>query len=215
MPNPPRQTDPNTIDRVIRTLSAVLVMTMLTLGLLVVGLVAVERGLLSDSRSGIPEFGPGLLGGDESVQAPAPTAVRIPSIDVNASTVPLGLQNDGTIEVPEDFSQTGWWRDGPEPGEIGPAVILGHVDSYDGPAVFFQLGQLAVGDPIHIDRADGSTVSYVVDRIEQHHKDSFPTTAVYGPTDGSELRLVTCGGTFDRDVRSYQDNLIVFAVPAV
>ncbi len=150
--------------------------------------------------------------GDESVdQAPDPTAVRIPTIDVDASTTPLGIRDDGKIEVPEDFQQTGWWKDGPEPGEIGPAVILGHVDSRDGPAVFYELNTLSVGDPIHIDRADGSTVTYVVDRVEQHPKTSFPTEAVYGSTDQSVLRLVTCGGSFDSEARSYRDNIIVFA----
>lgn len=144
-------------------------------------------------------------------QAADPVAVRIPAIAVQASTVPLGLRQDGTIEVPRDYQQTGWWRDGPEPGEVGPAVILGHVDSLDGPAVFFQLAELSVGDPIHVDRADGSTVTYVVDRIEQHPKDDFPTGAVYGPTTEPVLRLVTCGGTFDREARSYRDNVIVFA----
>lgn len=206
---------PSTTDRLIRTLSTVLAMTALTVGVLLVGLALFERGLFSAGFDEVSEFGPGLLGdGGDSAQAADPTAVRIPSIDVNASTIPLGLADDGTIEVPEDFAKTGWWRDGPEPGEIGPAVILGHVDSYDGPAVFFELGNLAIGDPIHIDRADGTTISFVVERIEQHSKDNFPTNAVYGPTDDSVLRLVTCGGTFDRDARSYQDNVIVFATPA-
>lgn len=191
-------------------------MTGLTVGIVVVGIALYQQGLFTGDPTAATDVGPGSLVGDtgDSLQAAEPTAVRIPSISVNASTLPLGLHADGTIEVPEDFSTTGWWREGPEPGEIGPAVILGHVDSYDGPAVFFELEDLAIGDSIHVDRADGSTVSYVVERIEQHAKNDFPTAAVYGPTDDSELRLVTCGGTFDRDARSYQDNVIVFAVPA-
>ena len=90
-------------------------------------------------------------------------------------------------------------------------MILGHVDSRRGPAVFFDLDELAPGDAIHVDRRDGTTVSYTVERTEQHAKDAFPTQAVYGPTDHPVLRLVTCGGDFDRDQRSYDDNIIVFA----
>ncbi len=145
-------------------------------------------------------------------RAADPVGIRIPMIDVAAETVPLGLRPDGSIEVPEDFDQTGWWVDGPEPGEPGPAVVLGHVDSVAGPAVFSRLADLSVGDAIHVDREDGTTVSYRVDRIEQHPKHDFPTDAVYGRgSDDSVLRLVTCGGQFDRDVRSYVDNIIVFA----
>jgi len=146
------------------------------------------------------------------LSAPNPIGVRIPTIAVAAETIPLGLRVDGSIEVPEDFDQTGWWADGPEPGEPGPAVILGHVDSVRGPAVFSRLGDLSIGDVVHVDRDDGTTISYVVDRIEQHPKDDFPTDAVYG-RDGEDsvLRLVTCGGQFDRDARSYVDNIIVFA----
>ncbi len=144
-------------------------------------------------------------------EAADPTVVKIPAIDVEAPIIALGLRDDGSIEVPEDADDTGWWQDGPEPGEAGPAVILGHVDSYTGPAVFFRLDELTAGDEITIDRADGSSVTYAVDRIEQYSKDEFPTEAVYGSTDEPVLRLVTCGGLFDRDVRSYTDNLIVFA----
>lgn len=147
----------------------------------------------------------------ERTSAPNPVGVRIPTIAVMAETIPLDLRADGSIEVPEDYDQTGWWADGPEPGEPGAAVILGHVDSVDGPAVFSRLGDLSIGDVVHVDREDGTSVSYQVDRIEQHPKDHFPTDAVYG-RDGDEsvLRLVTCGGRFDRDARSYVDNVIVF-----
>ncbi len=144
-------------------------------------------------------------------QVADPVRVRVPAIGVDAGTDPMGIRSDGSIEVPEDFAQTGWWKDGPEPGEIGPSVILGHVDSVDGPAVFFDLRGLTAGDEIHVDRADGTTVTFLVERIEQHSKDDFPTEAVYGPTTDSQLRLVTCGGVFDQDARSYKDNLIVFA----
>lgn len=147
-------------------------------------------------------------------QAPKPIGIRIPAIKVDASMVALGLRPDGSIEVPTDYSQTGWWADGPEPGEQGPAVVLGHVDSRSGPAVFFSLTDVRPGDEVIIDRIDGSSVAYRVDRIEQHAKDKFPTEAVYGDTVEPELRLVTCGGEFDRSVRSYRDNVVVFATLA-
>ena len=148
---------------------------------------------------------------DTRVQAPNPVTIRIPRIEVEAPIIPLRLREDGKIEVPEGPEETGWWLGGPEPGEPGPAVILGHVDSREGPAVFFYLRYLKAGDEIHIDREDGSTVTYLVDSSERHPKDDFPTDEVYGRTDEPTLRLVTCGGDYDFDVRSYIDNVIVFA----
>lgn len=151
---------------------------------------------------------------DTREQAPNPVAIRIPRIGVDAPTIPLGLRDDGKIEVPSEADETGWWLGGPEPGEPGPAVILGHVDSEDGPAVFFDVRYLKAGDEIHIDREDGSTLTYIVDSSERHPKDGFPTDEVYGPTEQPTLRLVTCGGEYDFDVRSYPDNVIVFATLA-
>ena len=149
---------------------------------------------------------------DARMQAPNPATIRIPRLDVEAPIIPLGLEEDGSIEVPENPDQAGWWLGGPEPGELGPAVILGHVDSQEeGPAVFFHLRYMEAGDKIHIDRVDGSTITYVVDSTERHDKDEFPTEAVYGPTEQPTLRLVTCGGDFDFDVRTYEENVIVFA----
>ena len=150
--------------------------------------------------------------GDEfEVNVAIPVTIRIPSIYVDAPVIGLELLDDGSIEVPDNTTETGWWRDGPEPGEQGPAVILGHVDSQDGPAVFYRLKQLTTGDQIHVDRQDGTTVTFAVDSTERHSKDAFPAEAVYGATDRPTLRLVTCGGAFDRSARSYVDNFIVFA----
>ncbi len=148
---------------------------------------------------------------DAKAQAPNPSGIRIPRLGVHAPVIALGLQDDGTIEVPASADFAGWWLGGPEPGETGPAVILGHVDSEEGPGVFFHLRYLSNGDEIHIDRVDGSTVSYVVERKEKHGKDNFPTDAVYGPTEEPTLRLVTCGGDYDFGVRAYPDNVVVFA----
>lgn len=143
--------------------------------------------------------------------AAAPVRIRIPSIDVNAAVNPLFVQDDGTLQAPDSFEDTGWWYGGPEPGEAGAAVIAGHVDSDAGPAVFYRLDELESGDRVFIDRADGSTVTFTVQRTARHPKDDFPTKAVYGDTRGSQLRLVTCGGEFDEDAQSYLSNIIVFA----
>jgi sortase (surface protein transpeptidase) len=128
--------------------------------------------------------------------------------------MPLGLNRDGTLEVPRDYSQTGWYTDGPEPGETGAAVIVGHVDSKTGPAAFFRLRELRRGDAIRVARTDGSTVKFTVTRIEQWRKAAFPTARVYGRTHGPALRLVTCSGDFDPATGHYANNTIVFASPS-
>ena len=140
-----------------------------------------------------------------------PIRVRIPEINVDADVIDLGLNPDRTLEVPEDFEQTGWYTGRSIPGEPGPAVIAGHVDSTTGPAVFFRLHELDEGDLVFIDRDDDLTALYRVSGAVDIHKTSFPTDQVYGSTVEPTLRLITCGGTFDRDEGSYEGNLIVFA----
>jgi sortase (surface protein transpeptidase) len=147
-------------------------------------------------------------------QAADPARVRIPAIGVNAAVLPLQVDGQGVLPPPPTNEDTGWWQAGPEPGEAGPAVIVGHVDSRTGPAVFFRLRKLVPGDQVAVDRVDGSTVAFVVQRVEQHRKDAFPTEAVYGHTPDAQLRLVTCGGEFDRSTRHYVDNIVVFAALA-
>lgn len=142
-------------------------------------------------------------------QVADPVRIVIPTIGVDADVIPLGTDDRGELEVPQDFAQTGWWRDGPEPGEDGPAVIVGHVDSYRGPAVFFDLAQLQRGDPIYVERQDGTRGIFLVSGTVAVSKAGFPTDAVYGDTDGAELRLITCHGAFTGG--SYDGNLIVFA----
>lgn len=144
----------------------------------------------------------------------APTQLSIPAIGVATPLIGLGLAADGSMEVPTDFSLAGWYTGGPRPGESGPAVVAGHVDSVDGPAVFSRLGDLRPGDAVDIARADGTTAHFVVERLERFEKQAFPTATVFGPTPRSELRLVTCGGAFDREHRTYLENLVVFARPA-
>ncbi|HMG42483.1 MAG TPA: class F sortase [Acidimicrobiales bacterium] len=144
-------------------------------------------------------------------EAPDPVQVAIAKIGVNAPVIPLALEPSGALAAPARAEDTGWWRAGPEPGEPGAAVIAGHVDSRRAAAVFHRLRELAPGDVVEVVRADGSRVGFVVDHLEQHPKAAFPTDAVYGDTPGSSLRLITCGGVFDRSTGHYVDNVIVFA----
>jgi sortase family protein len=143
-----------------------------------------------------------------------PVRIQIPAIGVDAPIVPLGLNPDRTLEVPTDFADTGWWTGGPRPGERGPAVIVGHVDSHTGPAVFFRVGELQAGATIIVTRRDGSRARFSVLGSERYAKAHFPTARVYGPTRGATLRLITCSGTFDRASGHYLDNTVVYAVSA-
>lgn len=145
-------------------------------------------------------------------EAPLPVSLRMPSIDTEAVFgEPLGVNDDYTIQVPESFEEVGWYQFGPVPGEQGPAVVLGHVDSYKGPAIFYRLGQLEVGDEVIIAREDGSTAVFIVERLERHEQSGFPTEKVYSDLEYPGLRLITCSGTYDRTSDRYSHNLIVFA----
>lgn len=140
-----------------------------------------------------------------------PEALSIPSLDVRSVMMDLGLRADGTMEVPPDGTTTGWYTLSPTPGEIGPAVLAAHVDWKGEPGVFWRLRELEPGDEVQVERADGTTVVFAVDRVEQYDKDRFPSDAVYGDVDGAELRLITCGGEFDDGAGSYEDNVVVYA----
>ncbi|MGC4790837.1 class F sortase [Micromonospora sp. DT178] len=144
----------------------------------------------------------------------APTTIAIPRIGVDAAIMPLGTNPDGTVQVPplERAQLAGWYEPGPSPGEIGNAVIVGHVDSAAiGPAVFFSLGALQPGDTITVTREDGQQATFTVESVKAYPKTEFPTEQVYGPSDRPGLRVVTCGGTFDQAAGSYPDNVVVFA----
>lgn len=145
----------------------------------------------------------------------APTSVRIPAIEVSSVVNSVGLNPDGTLEVPVPgplYDQAAWYRGSPTPGETGPSVIIGHVDSAaNGPSVFYELGALEVGDRIEVTRTDRSVATFAVDTVRSFSKDAFPQQTVYGNTQGPELRLITCGGPFDASAGSYRDNTVVFA----
>jgi sortase (surface protein transpeptidase) len=142
--------------------------------------------------------------------ADVPAEIDIASIGVHAAVVALGRNPDGTVEVPSRFDVVGWFEGGPRPGDIGPAVMLGHVDSYNGPAVFSRLAQLSPGQSIAVSGASGSR-QFRVDRVASYDKDRFPTDLVYGPVPERALRLVTCGGVFDSAKHSYRSNVVIFA----
>jgi sortase (surface protein transpeptidase) len=140
-----------------------------------------------------------------------PVRLAIDSIDVDTGLIDLGLQADGTMEVPPDGSTAGWYTASPSPGEIGPAVLAAHVDWQGQEGVFYNLRRVAVGDTVSVERADGRTARFAVQRVHQYPKDAFPTAAVYGDVASPQLRLITCGGDFDPAARSYRDNIVVYA----
>lgn len=145
------------------------------------------------------------------VAVPAPTRLIIPAIGVDTSVVALGRNADGSAQVPSGTSYASWYDLGPKPGQLGPAVILGHVDSYSGPGVFFRLRSLLPGDDIVV-QAGQSKFKFEVSKLVTYPKDHFATTAVFGPTPDAELRLITCGGPFDTTIGHYEDNIVVYAI---
>jgi sortase (surface protein transpeptidase) len=195
----------------------------LGIALLLLGLNAGPRGSPPPApRAEGQRLAPRVVSGEEfarprrsrplvDAKAAPPRWIRIPAIGVSAPVVPLALNPDRTLKAPRRWGDTGWYTGGPEPGERGPAVIAGHVDSTSGPAVFYRLGELRRGTLVHIHRADHSVVSFRVEGAERWPKDRFPTRRVYRRTARSTLRLITCGGAFNRATGHYLDNVIVYA----
>ena len=159
-----------------------------------------------------PGPGPALAAGVTAPAAPrsAPVALQIPAIGVQVSLTTLGLNPDRTVEVPTDFRQAGWFGLGPTPGQVGSAVILGHVDSYKGPAVFFRIRALQAGDQVNVTLVDGATAHFAVTAVAMYAKDQFPAQQVYASHGDSALQLVTCGGSFDTQSRSYRSNIVAY-----
>ena len=144
-------------------------------------------------------------------QAARPVSLSIPSIGVRTRLIHLGVNRDGTLQVPSSTAVAGWYTGSPRPGMVGSAIIAGHVDSRTGPGIFFWLRTLRPGDRIYVGRADGTMAVFTVTRISKFAKDHFPTAAVYGPVPDAELRVITCGGIFDRSLGRYLSNVVVFA----
>jgi LPXTG-site transpeptidase (sortase) family protein len=144
-----------------------------------------------------------------------PTSITIAAIGVHSNLLKLGRTAGGALAVPElglSYNLPGWYQYSPTPGELGPAVIAGHVDSaQDGPAIFYRLGALKRGDSVQIRRTDRRVVTFTVNDVRRYSKNAFPTALVYGNTNHAALRLITCGGPFDAATGSYEDNVIVWA----
>jgi hypothetical protein len=183
-------------------------------------LVAVTAGVLALSSPGTPP-----PRAAAAVAQPAPVVAAVPSagtvappvrvtiaaIGVDTTLTGIGVDAAGALVPPADPSRAGWLAAGPAPGEVGPAVLAGHVDDRTGPAVFYRLEDLAAGDRVVVTDGDGQAHAFTVTRVAAYPKSDFATAEVYGPTPGAELRLITCGGTFDRSRRSYTDNVVVYA----
>ncbi|MGI8407554.1 MAG: class F sortase [Actinomycetota bacterium] len=144
-----------------------------------------------------------------------PATLDIPAIDVHSVVQQVGQTADGALEVPAPgphYDEAAWYRHSPTPGELGPSVLLGHIDSAaNGPSVFFDLGKLLPGDRISVTRADDSVATFIVDKVARYSKNDFPTNLVYGDIDHAGLRILTCGGAFDNSTGHYLDNIVVFA----
>ena len=142
----------------------------------------------------------------------APVALTIPALGVESDVVPLGLESDGSMEVPVGAEQAGWYEQSPTPGAVGPAVLVAHVDWADEPGVFSDVDTLAPGDEVTVTREDGSVATFAVERVATYPKSEFPTAEVYGDLDHPALRLITCGGIFDEGSGNYADNVVAYAV---
>ncbi|OIV35473.1 hypothetical protein BIV57_21395 [Mangrovactinospora gilvigrisea] len=167
---------------------------------------AVEAG----RGDGAPDFAPS---GVAALPASRPTRLTVPSVGISAPIVPLGVAADGTPQVPPMThpAEAGWLRGGPAPGAEGAAVVVGHVDTRTGPAVFWPLTAVRPGARVEVRRADGRTAVFTVHAVRVYPRDRFPSATVYGAARGAELRLLTCGGTFDRARGEYSANVVVFA----
>ncbi|WP_228993477.1 class F sortase [Streptomyces sp. DH8] len=148
----------------------------------------------------------------EPMDRSEPVRIRIPAIAVDAPMTPLGLAADGSLDVPpdEDRNLAGWYGGGVPPGARGTAIVAGHVDNEDGPAVFYALGSLAKGNTVEVEREDGRTAVFSIDAIEVYDNDDFPDQRVYGDVPHAALRLITCGGGFSEET-GYQGNVVAYA----
>lgn len=205
-----------------KTMGRVAVWWVTALALVLVGAIALTLGLLGGGRA-LPKPAPSPTALRDAVATPptvrplgtarsVPLTLQIPAIGLSIPLgTSLGLNADGTVQVPTTTLQPGWFRLGPTPGQVGSAVILGHVDNHLGPGVFFQLRTLAAGDRIYVGLTDGTTAQFTVDSVAMYVKQQFPAQRVYGSQGSSELQLVTCGGVFDHQTGSYLSNIVVYS----
>jgi hypothetical protein len=188
--------------------------------LLVGGAATIGAALLAQRHAPAPAASAAGTIGSSAARGPSlrrslPLSVDIPAIGVRSSLLRLGLNRNGTIAVPSlatSADEAAWYRYSVTPGQKGTAVIEGHVDSYQGPAVFFRLGALRPGNHIDVTLTDGITAVFRVTAVREYSKDEFPSKAIYGPADYAALRLITCGGSFDYITGHYLSSVVVFAV---
>jgi hypothetical protein len=197
--------------------AAILACGILAVGGGVAGLAVASQTGRPATPVGKPTFAPVPVGKQAPVPLPSvrrvarPVSLVIPAIGVSTTLVHLGLTATGTLQVPSSTSVAGWYTGSARPGAIGSAVIAGHIDSVSGPGVFFRLRLLHPGERVYVRRANGSVAVFEVTAVHSYLKTRFPTEAVYGPQPDAELRLITCGGTFDYATGHYLSNVIVFA----
>ena len=176
---------------------------------------AVARPIPRDSFAPIPKGKWAAVPPATNHTVAEPVSLVIPAIDVSTRLVQLGVNKNGTLQVPNTVAVAGWYTGSPRPGEAGGAVIAGHVDGPSGSAevdgVFYHLRNLTPGEKIFVKRADGSLAVFTITQVSQYPKTGFPTRAVYGPPPHAQLRLITCGGTFDYTTGHYLSNTIVYA----
>ncbi|WSX87339.1 class F sortase [Micromonospora sp. NBC_00898] len=207
----------NPEDRPSRARTAAVVAAVTLTGAAGAGLVAAGLGTTTDRP---PQPAASAAPTTERSESPGPVLPRsqpvritIPRIGVDAEIVPVAIDSNGALEVPplDEPEVAGWYRRGPTPGEAGNAVLVGHVDSQNGPAVFFDLGRLQPGDVVEVTRVDGRRATFTVDGVGAYPKERFPTDRVYGGDAAARLRLITCGGRFNPRTGNYPDNIVVFA----
>ena len=167
---------------------------------------AAIRGPAAGRRAGVKDLVTGPV-----LPAARPVSVSIPRIHVASRLARLGLDAHGAMQVPADPATAGWYRLGPTPGALGPAVIAGHVTWNRVPAVFFRLAELRRGDVVTVSRGDGRVAVFTVTQVTRYAKSAFPTHAVFGGIDHAGLRLITCGGAYDESSHRYRDNVVAFA----
>lgn len=212
-------TGPRTRRRIVAVLVVVLVVA--GVGMLAAGLLA-QRSAPQPAPLAVSTATTAAAGAASSSPAPTglvldrsvPVALAVPAIGVHSKLLALGLNPDGTVEVPPvgPDSPAGWYRSSPTPGERGPSILLGHVDSARyGPGVFFDLGALKPGDTVEVTRTDRTVAVFRVDRVASYDKADFPSLQVYGNTTDAQLRLITCGGTFDPAAGHYENNIVAYA----
>jgi hypothetical protein len=204
---------PPVADSLRARLAGVAGVLLLAIGAAAVGFaISAQRHAPQPSRATAGVLGPAVRG--PSLSRSLPVSVNIPAIGVNSELLHLGLNSDGTMQVPSlttSADEAAWYKYSATPGQIGASVIEGHVDSYRGPAVFFRLGALRPGDAVDVTLADGITAIFRVTGVREYLKSNFPAKSIYGATGYAALRLITCGGIFDYATGHYLSSTVVFA----